>query len=461
MFSLLGLLSLEGQYISGVLEYRPAPGQFINEGPWGVPSSAGSLVGGVNGTLSLGAFGGYVVFRFEDPVENHPDNPFGVDFTIFGNPLPNWSEPGVVWVMPDENGNGEPDESWYELAGSDYWFSSSRKARVEYEDPATVQAGDVPWEDDLGQRGFIRANSVHGQAYYPAADSFPDIPPGKYVLEGSLIEGLVDVEHPPVIESLKRAFGYADNQARGSGPHTLPDNPYTPEVENSGGDAFDISWAVDAQGESVDLESILFVKVQTGILHEGSYLGEISTEITGAVDVAPDPSVKGGSDHILVLRDLPVETTSDTLALEVFCFKRGRPVEVPGLEWTTGVEWARVDENRHLVMEGKGELELTVRATGNPELRAVSRTRVVEETQVLSAVYPETGEPAFYPNPASGRIFFREAAELQIYNLSGRLMKNCSVVRGGGVDCSDLPGGVYLVVLVNGTAQGRYKLVIR
>ena len=84
-------------------------------------------MGGINGSLSLGAFGGSVVFRFEEAVENHPDNPFGVDFTIFGNPMAQWSEPGVVLVMEDENGNGLADDTWYELAGSDHHFSSTKR----------------------------------------------------------------------------------------------------------------------------------------------------------------------------------------------------------------------------------------------------------------------------------------------------------------------------------------------
>ncbi|MDD3153214.1 MAG: hypothetical protein PHE45_10090, partial [Bacteroidales bacterium] len=89
LLSLLTILSstfAKSQYIAKVWEYKPAPGQFINSSPWGVPSSVNTLIGGINGSLSLGAFGGYVVFAFDNPVENDPDNPFGVDFTIFGNP---------------------------------------------------------------------------------------------------------------------------------------------------------------------------------------------------------------------------------------------------------------------------------------------------------------------------------------------------------------------------------------
>ena len=138
-FLVLTPLGARAQYISQVVEYLPAPGQFINSMPWGSPVSASSLIGGVNGSLSLGAFGGKVVFRFEEAVENHPDNPYGIDFTIFGNATSEWSEPGVVWVMKDVNENGLPDDTWYELAGSDYYFSTTlRHYEVEYFNPAVA-----------------------------------------------------------------------------------------------------------------------------------------------------------------------------------------------------------------------------------------------------------------------------------------------------------------------------------
>ena len=174
------------------MEYKPAPGQLINETPWGTPDGVRSLEGGLGGTASLGAFGGYVVFRFEQAVENDPLNPYGVDFSIFGNPMPGWSEPGVVWVMKDDNLNGEADDTWYELAGSDYWFSSTRKGYgVSYTNPGGDQAMDVPWEDQSGGRGTIRANTAHTQPYYPLHDSFPSIDPDRYSLEGTCLTGLV------------------------------------------------------------------------------------------------------------------------------------------------------------------------------------------------------------------------------------------------------------------------------
>jgi len=138
MMIIFGGAGLQAQYISEVIQYVPAPGQLVNTA-WGSPRSAASLVGGMNGSMTLGSFGGYVVFRLEGPVDNHPDNPYGVDFTIYGNPVAEWSEPGIVSVMKDVNYNGNPDDTWYELAGSDYFFSSTLKDyRVTYENPPMI-----------------------------------------------------------------------------------------------------------------------------------------------------------------------------------------------------------------------------------------------------------------------------------------------------------------------------------
>ncbi len=155
-------------------------------------------------------------------------------------------------------------------------------------------------------------------------DSFPRLA-RQWLLSytGTRLEGAVDVDHPPLLISARRAFGYADNQLRGSPPYTSPDNPYTAELENSGGDAFDISWAVDEKGVYVELEHIHFVKVQSGILHQGGFLGEVSTEITGAVDVAPAPGTSGSSDQ-LVIKDLPPEIDTTSVLLEAFLFSFGK-----------------------------------------------------------------------------------------------------------------------------------------
>ncbi len=459
---MLGLLGAEAQYISRVMDYYPAPGQHINSTPWGDDKSASSILGGVNGTLCLGAFGGSVVFAFANPVEDHPDNPFGVDFTIFGNPLPDWSEPGVVWVMKDENENDEADDTWYQLAGSDYYFSSTiHDYQVSYTDPGGTEARDVAWRDHLGNQGIIKANSIHPQAYYPLPGFFPNVPEGEYELSGTLIRGAVDVEHPPLNVSLLRAFGYADNQLRGSGSPTVPDNPYTPEVEHSGGDAFDIGWAVDADGNEVELDRIHFVKVQNGLLHQGGWLGEVSTEITGAVDVAPDPGLSGTLD-MLVIRDLPSELDTTACQLELFLFHGGKPVPLPDITWTTSEPWAVVDAYHHLTVNGTGVLTLTAKVVGDPLLQASVSTRIIPAVATALGTPRADEELRLYPNPAREAFFISgvEEVNLTLFDLSGKVIRRVKEYQADSeIEIQDLLPGIYLIRMGEGQSAHWLKLL--
>ena len=64
-------------------------------------------------------------------------------------------------------------------------------------------------------------------------------------------------------------YGYVDNK-----PNT--------DIE---GTSFDISWAVDANGNAVQLDSIHFVRVYNAADEILDLTGELSTEITGAIDL--------------------------------------------------------------------------------------------------------------------------------------------------------------------------------
>lgn len=113
--------------VARILEYTPAPGQFINE-----EARSGGAFDNVdtpekacryaaarfaeNNWVSLGGWGGYLVAAFAEPVPNTG----GYDLYVKGNAMNTSSEPGVVWVMQDANGNGMPDDTWYELKGSEY-----------------------------------------------------------------------------------------------------------------------------------------------------------------------------------------------------------------------------------------------------------------------------------------------------------------------------------------------------
>ena len=477
----------QSPYIAEVLEYVPAPSQYMNTLPWSAPSSPASITGGINGSLSLGAFGGYVVFRFEKAVKNDPDNPFGVDFTIFGNPMPNWSEPGIVSVMKDENGNGQPDDTWYELAGADHNFSSTtRNYSVTYENPGADSATDVPWTDNLGNTGAIAANSFFSQPYYPMQDSFPGIPADSYTLSGTMIRSTVDTAFATTIYSLRRAFGYADNQFRGKAPFTLPDNPYTPAPENAGGDAFDISWAVDAEGNYVALDRVHFIRVHCAVNDGAGWLGQISTEITGAVMTIPDPSVTG-TGELVVIREIPPVLDTTEYQLEVFAFTNGRLDPQEQIRWSSNMPGAVVDEQNILHVSNSGELTITASLASDANVRTSVSTfidLVLEREERMSGQAPFS----VYPNPASDYIMLKglpgapggagqitgttgpavstgttavggaPLPVLRIFDIAGRqVMMQHLEDPAARLQVRDLPAGLYMVTVTSGNTRATAK----
>ncbi len=455
-------LGAQPHYIHEVLEYTPAPGQLINKGPWGLPESAESIVGTINGSLTLGAWGGYVVFRFENPVKNHPDNPFGVDFIIFGNATAYWSEPASVWVMKDENANGLPDGTWYQLAGSDYFFSSTRhQYQLTYTNPKSERAADVPWEDHKGERGYVYANSFHTQPYYPDSTIFTHIPSNHYTLSGSRIQGHLDRSHPAMITSSRRAFGYADNTPRGSAPFDMPDNPYTATIEHAGGDGFDIGWAVDHQGNYMELDEIHFVKVQTAMLDHGGWMGEVSAEITGAVVVTPQPGVSGVLDMVVV-KDVPPVIDQTPFPLEAHAFHRGRHQPGQTIIWSSDRDDAYVDHEGWLHFTGSGSLQLTAYLENNPEIKAVTTTML--QNAPTHAGYLEPQSLRVFPNPAADYFYVETelAARIMLYDLRG--IKILEFIHQGGLQkhpTNNLKTGIYLLTIISENNIHHEKIMIQ
>ena len=96
-------------YASRVIDFLPAPGQFTNQ--LSTSDAAEGTLGTKGGTLSLGSFGGYVIYGFDQPIMNNPKNPYGVDFTIKGNSFVAniygvWTEPGAVQVCQRRTRSG-------------------------------------------------------------------------------------------------------------------------------------------------------------------------------------------------------------------------------------------------------------------------------------------------------------------------------------------------------------------
>lgn len=259
------------KWISRVVEYRPAPGQFVNTSLGDMQAAAG-IVGGKNGCLSLGGFGGYVVFEFDHEVQNIG----GTDFVIFGNAFDGNSEPGIVEVSPDGT-------HWYRLKGSeDVTPGTVAGYTVTYSKPAQTAAAEaVPWTDNHGGSGEVGTVTFHRQSYWPL---FLADDPTALVFSGiRLPDNSSWNEQDQKFVQTAFAWGYADNWSADYND-TVGNDPDT-----RGSNKFDIANAVDTDGTPADLTAIRHVKVYTALNQMvGGGVGETSTEVCGALSLSAD-----------------------------------------------------------------------------------------------------------------------------------------------------------------------------
>lgn len=369
-FFITGLLlvlfgRVDAQFISRVTDYMPAPGQFTNAEHIGTPSAANSLVGTNKGMVSLGAFGGSITVYFAEGIKNDPANPYGVDFTVYGNATMTWSEPGIIQVMKDENKNGIADDTWYEIAGSEhFWKTTTPQYEVTYLNNGLNVAGDIHWTDNQSGSGVVPENSFHQQPYYPKADSFPSAARDRYLLKGTRLTNPIDLSVPGSVISYHKMFGYADNTPVLSLTEKLPDNPYTPVVEGSGGDAIDISWAVDQDKKPVNLDEIHFIRIYTGMNAVAGWLGEVSTELTGIRDV--EPATASGVQSAVVINELPRKVSvGQSLDLEAILFEHGIQQQNANIVWSVSNTQFVAIQNGKLVAKNPGTVQLRATSASN------------------------------------------------------------------------------------------------
>lgn len=268
-------------FATTVIEYTPAPGQFINN----------TITSGFSGSeltpqaacdyaqrrleqrqfVSLGGFGGYIIVGFDHAVVNSEG---GYDLAIAGNPFEGSSEPGIVWVMQDTNGNGAADDVWYELAGSEQASDGTlHNYSVTYHKP-TAPKQPIRWEDSLGDSGEIAHLAAHPHdSYYPAWISTES-----YTLRGTRLAPQTYFNGTIWIQE-GFAWGYVDNENttdlwRGKG-----------SVAGLVFNRFRLSDAVTADGKPANLPYINFVKVQSALNSQSGGLGENSTEVFAVCDM--------------------------------------------------------------------------------------------------------------------------------------------------------------------------------
>ena len=275
-----------------VVDYLCINSQYTNAGFGVQPETT------LSGSLkSLGNFGGYITYYYENGLVDNPNNKYGIDFYVYGNANKDTStstktsffEPGQIWVSEDGN-------SWYALAGSAHYDDGvDWNYTVKY---SKLDTGKTEWTDSKG-------NSNGGKAYtgnYPLAD--------KYYLN-SLVNSdtitLSGIALPArsgdialsgqATDAYPVKWGYADCFANGTFGTDV--NPYT---DNSNYDlqtnGFDLQWAVDADGNPINVSGKVFhyIKVQTASNIWHPSFAEKSTEVTSIIRTTAQPEAVGETD---------------------------------------------------------------------------------------------------------------------------------------------------------------------
>lgn len=286
-----------GSAPTSVVSYLPI-GQFANNSGWGYLGTkfVGKTAPETTG-VSLGAFGGFIEFKFENGITNDEKNPYGVDFVIYGNAFNGNPEAGAVQVSEDGT-------TWYELAGSNYYDGN-----FTYNAPSSgfskAYSGTLRNTSVIYTKGSSRVSAKLGSlnavevcpaAWFPLLTNFTafDGNPtgGAHCASGVSVNlsgdtltfaGITAIADSDTTSDY--AFGYADVTPNGS-PDQYGDavNPYTPYTsDKTGGDGFDLEWAVDiSTGLPVDVtgKTFHYVRVYSAVLDFGRF-GETSAEITG------------------------------------------------------------------------------------------------------------------------------------------------------------------------------------
>lgn len=324
--------------------YLPAPAQFVNEGVttggWGdAYDSNGAVKANSTTGVSLGFFGGYAVYEFENPIADDPTHPYGADFIVYGNAFWNNSEAGCIQVSKDGT-------TWYDIAGSMYYTKSTKGATITYTNPSTSEdAGITAAGTNLGTlapvnytlngtAGTVTTNTFHNHSWFPLNANYFTASGSRAAMakldEFSFVSrtlasngvtntltftGTLLTDYPGTGKTDQIGFGYCDvhpNRTLGS---TIAYNPYQTFTSSSdyntktegtgGGDPIDIAWAVDSKGAPANLSSVKYVRIYTGMAQMNGIFGEISTEVCGVAactgsttETAATPTITVGTSTV-------------------------------------------------------------------------------------------------------------------------------------------------------------------
>lgn len=243
---------------------------------------------------SIGNFGGYITYYYADAITDNPNNKYGIDFYVYGNASKDVStstktsffEPAQAWVSED-------GEKWYALAGSAHYDDGvDWNYSVTYRKTAN---GKTAWEDNRGNSnnglaysGLYPSKSIYTMNNLSASDSITLSGIALPARNGEIASYGTSIDAYPV------KWGYADCFVNGTKGKDV--NPYTDntnfDLQTNG---FDLQWAVDKDGNPVDVSDKEFHYVRlvsaSNIWHPS--FGEKSPEIAGVMKTTPQNEAVG------------------------------------------------------------------------------------------------------------------------------------------------------------------------
>jgi hypothetical protein len=196
--------------------------------------------------------------------------------TITGNAFDVWDEPGIVWVQEDRNGNGVPDEMWYEIKGSE----DSNAAHQQY---ITRRIG-ITYYNSSGEGTVNEYGQIIGGLFFVDSKGRMGTWLGGWPKDWGVNDSDWVTYTGTLIRDGQGSSLYAPSTITG------PLSGYV-DVYSNGKSVLTVNNRdniIRADGSATILGSIRFVKVQTAWF---SYTatGEISTEIVNATGL-PDQS---------------------------------------------------------------------------------------------------------------------------------------------------------------------------
>lgn len=298
--------------------------------------------------------GGYIQFDMgARPIMNDANNPYGIDFIVYGNAFV--GNPEAAGVMVSNDG-----ETWYTLAGSRHYMNGTKwnqkisYVRIEgdaqqalnptfgsdgvyysnnYNSPseqtqsainAAITAAawqKVPASGNATALNLsywpewatrVVNNATQGEYYgnvwkigtdskipavastannagvnWDKADTTSTVPNGAEVITYSGLTLVPDdtqvLGSNPSQAQMTDVYqwGYADVRVNGTAYGTA-NNPYASAASvGNGGDGFDLSWAVDANGVPHPMTSAKYIRVYSAVLFNAGIFGETSAEVCG------------------------------------------------------------------------------------------------------------------------------------------------------------------------------------